>query len=860
MKQRKNNKKGFTLVELLATITILAVVVIVAVPIVTSVVRKFNSNYYTILEGNLKIAGTDYFTDHKKEIPKYTYESSQVDVEKLVQDGYLEKSLTDEKGTIINSAYVITYKTDKGKYVYQACINTDDYNTEAEYCKAEYTIQDNIILVPPSNGIIAIPEKLETYKMRRDSTSFGKKLVTVYGATLQTKVSNEERKLQNTVISPSKAVISCEKKADCSGISRTLTGSKDVIENGIKKVITDFIGNPATDAEYVKKLNAFLDKKVKVLYTYEYKYNKTVKTVEALYNIIKATETEEPSPIQVVLTGTDGDIGGMVYDDDGPDDNSHISWGNEKVVATLSPVEKNERRITQYYCIDKGEDIPYECNGDDVVKNGRLNVPYDSKNGIITVYGRTKYGVFTPNSVTYSIKTDSSIPDKKDITVLHIGTKGNNDWYTSKVSVNAAYNGEGANGIDKHISGYTIQKNIGNNSWNISSPNVSYYEVLNQQESSTSFKVKVCTIAGNCSEEILEDIKIDVDKPSIPTSKVNNVEVNSYNGSWTKGNITWSDFYSTSTSGIDHYEYSTNCSKKKSGDLSLSYTYPLNNAKVMDDKFCIRAVSESGNVSDWSRSYNFRIDNTTPSIELIAKEKENANSLNASSNINNLDNYKNNEWTNKYVFLKVKGNFGASGGSVNCVINAATSNSGEKGSFTTYKNIDYDGTTDIKCTATSTTGNTTDKSFKVQLDHTPPTVTVRKLVGSSGNGGYGCGSPVLHVEYGVSDSGSGVFKVYDVFGYDNTTGDEFSELEDFVYEGSATSVSRTWGPTNSRTCRGIREGGETVTSTPGSHSNYRIKIGVKDNVGNTAVYWSNCTVSTLGGLDTEPNCSTTKKE
>ena len=87
--KNKKKKRGFTLVELLATITILSVIMIIAIPSVTKLIKKFGDNYYKMLEGNVKLAGIDYFTDHKKEIPKYINESSVVEIKDLFNKGYI---------------------------------------------------------------------------------------------------------------------------------------------------------------------------------------------------------------------------------------------------------------------------------------------------------------------------------------------------------------------------------------------------------------------------------------------------------------------------------------------------------------------------------------------------------------------------------------------------------------------------------------------------------------------------------------------------------------------------------------------------------------------------------------------------
>ena len=103
--KNKKKKRGFTLVELLATITILSVVMIIAIPSVTKLIKKFGDNYYKTLEESIKLAGIDYFTDHKKEIPKYVGETSIITIDNF-DTNILNYNLLTEKEEI-----TITVKT-----------------------------------------------------------------------------------------------------------------------------------------------------------------------------------------------------------------------------------------------------------------------------------------------------------------------------------------------------------------------------------------------------------------------------------------------------------------------------------------------------------------------------------------------------------------------------------------------------------------------------------------------------------------------------------------------------------------------------------------------------------------------------
>ena len=107
-------------------------------------------------------------------------------------------------------------------------------------------------------------------------------------------------------------------------------------------------------------------------------------------------------------------------------------------------------------------------------------------------------------------------------------------------------------------------------------------------------------------------LAIDVTRPSVPTSviRINDStgEVRTNSADWTNNTLWWGEFTSNGNNPIDHYEYSTNCTGEKSGNLDENYTYSSN----QNVKYCIRAVDTSGVISDWSSPYYFNIDKSAP--------------------------------------------------------------------------------------------------------------------------------------------------------------------------------------------------------------------------------------------------------
>lgn len=90
------NKKGFTLVELLATVTILGIISTLAVISVTEYIKKARDTTYNDHEKSMKGAASNFLIDHSGYIPNVN-EKIVIDVERLIEEKYLT-TLKDPKG------------------------------------------------------------------------------------------------------------------------------------------------------------------------------------------------------------------------------------------------------------------------------------------------------------------------------------------------------------------------------------------------------------------------------------------------------------------------------------------------------------------------------------------------------------------------------------------------------------------------------------------------------------------------------------------------------------------------------------------------------------------------------------------
>lgn len=124
------NKKGFTIVELLVTITLLAIISTISVISITSFINKNKENNYEILKNTILQASKEYVTDNR-----YGNIDSSITAQYLLDNHYITSGLTDPKtGKNIDlNSVVVTITYQNKNYTYE--IKQEDWKLEdGNYC------------------------------------------------------------------------------------------------------------------------------------------------------------------------------------------------------------------------------------------------------------------------------------------------------------------------------------------------------------------------------------------------------------------------------------------------------------------------------------------------------------------------------------------------------------------------------------------------------------------------------------------------------------------------------------------------------------------------------------------------------
>lgn len=124
------NKKGFTIVELLVTITLLAIISTIATISITSFINKNKENNYEILKNTILQASKEYVTDNR-----YGSVESSITAQYLLDNHYITSGFTDPKtGKNIDlNSVVVTITYQNKNYTYE--IKQEDWKLEdGNYC------------------------------------------------------------------------------------------------------------------------------------------------------------------------------------------------------------------------------------------------------------------------------------------------------------------------------------------------------------------------------------------------------------------------------------------------------------------------------------------------------------------------------------------------------------------------------------------------------------------------------------------------------------------------------------------------------------------------------------------------------
>ena len=91
MVRLKNNKHGFTMVELLAVITILGVLTYISIVSIQNVMKNAKEKYYKSQEESMNSAARNYTEKNRQHLPKINGQIVEIKLNDLVKEKYIDE-------------------------------------------------------------------------------------------------------------------------------------------------------------------------------------------------------------------------------------------------------------------------------------------------------------------------------------------------------------------------------------------------------------------------------------------------------------------------------------------------------------------------------------------------------------------------------------------------------------------------------------------------------------------------------------------------------------------------------------------------------------------------------------------------
>jgi type IV pilus assembly protein PilA len=146
-KRISNQRKGFTLIEIIAVIIIIGIISIIAVPAVINYISNAKKTTYTSYESSMKQAAENQIlacvngNEENCLIPNVIDEKQSIPLSSLVDQGYIDLMKNPESNDFCDKdlSYVEVKKIGDENFEYIACLYCGEYQTENASCTT-YTL------------------------------------------------------------------------------------------------------------------------------------------------------------------------------------------------------------------------------------------------------------------------------------------------------------------------------------------------------------------------------------------------------------------------------------------------------------------------------------------------------------------------------------------------------------------------------------------------------------------------------------------------------------------------------------------------------------------------------------------------
>ena len=802
---KKINKKGFSMVELLAVITILGILSTISIVSVQRILERAKDEYYDKQRKNLVMAAQSYLNNYKPAQPKVLGQKVVIDLKTLQEQKYIDKVVDYNKGTCYgDKTHVNVYNhslEDSYSYTaYLVCENHDDTDYEE-------TISPNITIVAPKENqidntkvrVTIIPAETEEKATENNLT------LSSYSYKIFKKVKGENSKEEYKEVKVQKTKSANDAKSKSFNID-----FKEFVPGELKIEVTatNSIGNTtieSTTGKYADNVPP------QCVFENDKDNGKLTQTIAFTRD---ATKT---MTVKCVDTGS-----GCVHDTYTKTFKADIRKGN----IPIYDKEGNKTNCQVNVFIDQNDPKLKVTPSDPEIKHTITEEKYETDWTNKTVCFK------------YTATDDGGIKSIK--------------WEANDDGLSLCNKSKGIDTL-KTVKEYT--KTFGESDEEFKTKRSG--EICIPKEGYRKGKLTAIDYSGNkTSIDVIA--KIDKTAPTTPTTvsmfkwKDNNTKPSNSNGLQTYANNTWSTKkVLTTASGatdkiscIKEYQYTQTGSngneKEKSGQSK-------NIEKEGTTKIKYRACDYAGNCSSYTPEKTVKLDWSAPTAPTVTLKKWKDNNTKP-TNANGLQNYGDNTWSNKKVYTMASGSIDKTSGGVYYEVTTTGKTTNVTNHKASTRNIEAQGISYIKYRACDSAGNCTaySKTYTVKVD------TVAPNCGSNnGSSTWTSGNRTLTVN--CSDATSGCTKNSFSNTFSNTTKTANITIQDNAGNTKACGVnvyvdktapscgsnngSTSWS-TGNRTvkvnCNDNESGCESTSfSKTYTQSTKTANITIKDKVGNT---------------------------
>lgn len=155
---KKKNSKAFTMIELLAAITILGILMSTAVFSVSKIIDNVKREYYKNQNDNIVLATQSFVQNNTNMLPKNIGQKVKLKLDELVKNKYLNEKVKDygKNDCDIDKSYVEIVKISKQDYAYNVVLKCPSYESLKDPSVDEKTPNINITFAEGSESSATI--------------------------------------------------------------------------------------------------------------------------------------------------------------------------------------------------------------------------------------------------------------------------------------------------------------------------------------------------------------------------------------------------------------------------------------------------------------------------------------------------------------------------------------------------------------------------------------------------------------------------------------------------------------------------------------------------------------------------------